>query len=72
MKFWLATANLKRTEECLAYGVFQGVITNPHVVALENASPFLSPIGQDRPAAYYQLHAGTVEDMLKKRIKCCP
>ncbi len=54
MKFWLATANLKRTEECLAYGVFQGVITNPHVVALENASPFpFYRSDQDRPRCLF-------------------
>jgi transaldolase len=68
MKFWLATANPKRTEECLAYGIFQGVITNPHVVALENRDPvsIFTDLCKIAPAAYYQLHAGTVDEMLKE------
>jgi transaldolase len=71
MKFWLATANLKRTEECLAYGVFQGVITNPHVVALEKREPvsLFTDLVKIAPAAYFQLHAGTVDDMLKEADK---
>ena len=66
MKFWLATANIQRAEECLAYGVFEGVITNPHVVAQE-ARPvkeIFRDLCQLAPAAYYQLHAGEVSDML--------
>lgn len=71
MKFWLATANLKRTEECLEYGVFQGVITNPHVVAQEGREPvsLFTDLITIAPAAYYQLHAGTVNDMLKEADK---
>lgn len=71
MKFWLATANLKRTEECLAYGVFQGIITNPHVVALEKREPvaLFTDLVKIAPAAYYQLNAGTVEDMLEEANK---
>ena len=66
MKFWLATANVKRTEQCLAYGIFEGVITNPHVVAQENRDPvaIFKDLCQVAPAAYYQLHAGEVDDML--------
>jgi len=68
MKFWLATANIERTEECLAYGIFEGVITNPHVVALEKRDPvaIFTDLCQAAPYAYYQLHAGEVEEMLRE------
>ena len=65
MKFWLATANIERTENCLAYGIFEGVITNPHVVALEKRDPvaIFTDLCQVAPNAYYQLHAGEVDEM---------
>ena len=68
MKLWLATANPKRAEQCLAYGVFQGVITNPHVVAQEgrDRKAIFRDLCRIAPAAYYQLHAGEVADMLKE------
>lgn len=68
MKFWLATANPKRAEECLAYGIFEGVITNPHVVALENRPPkgIFRDLCQVAPYAYYQLRAGTMDEMLEE------
>lgn len=68
MKFWLATANVERTKQCLAYGVFEGVITNPHVVAQEARDPIaiFKDLCQISPAAYYQLHAGEVDDMLRE------
>lgn len=68
MKFWLATANPARTEQCLAYGVFEGVITNPHVVAQEgrSAKAVFTDLSKLAPAAYYQLHAGEVADMLRE------
>ncbi len=68
MKFWLATANVERTEECLAYGIFEGVITNPHVVAQEGRDPvsIFKDLCQIAPAAYYQLHAGEVDAMLRE------
>jgi len=68
MKFWLATANIQRTKECLAYGIFQGVITNPHVVAQEARDPkaIFKDLCQIAPAAYYQLHAGEVDEMLRE------
>lgn len=68
MKFWLATANPERTAECLAYGVFEGVITNPHVVAQEGRDPvsIFTDLCNIAPAAYYQLHAGEVKEMLKE------
>lgn len=68
MKFWLATANPKRAEECLAYGVFKGVITNPHVVAQEGRPPkdIFRDLCRIAPAAYYQLHAGDINEMLKE------
>jgi len=68
MKFWLATANLERTEQCLAYGIFEGVITNPHVVAQEKRDPkaIFRDLCQLAPFAYYQLHAGEAGDMLRE------
>lgn len=68
MDFWLATANIQRTKECLAYGVFKGVITNPHVVAQEDRDPkaIFADLCQIAPTAYYQLHAGEVGDMLRE------
>ena len=68
MKFWLATANVKRTEQCLAYGIFEGVITNPHVVAQEGRDPVavFTDLCQVAPYAYYQLHAGEVDEMLEE------
>lgn len=66
MKFWLATANVKRAEECLAYGIFEGIITNPHVVAQEDAPPqaLFADLCTIAPLAYYQLHAGEVAAMI--------
>ncbi len=66
MKFWLATANIKRAETCLAYGIFEGIITNPHVVAQEGRDPkaLFKDLCRIAPYAYYQLHAGEVEAML--------
>ena len=68
MKLWLASANLERVETCLAYGIFSGVITNPHVVAEEKQDPkqLFKDLCQIAPAAYYQLRAGEVEDMLRE------
>ena len=68
MKLWLATANPDRAEQCLAYGVFQGIITNPHVVAQEgrDRKAIFHDLCQIAPAAYYQLHAGEVQDMLEE------
>lgn len=68
MKFWLATANLERAEECLAYGIFEGVITNPHVVALEKTPPrqLFKDLCQMAPKAYYQLRAGEVTEMIRE------
>jgi len=68
MNFWLATANVQRTKECLAYGIFKGVITNPHVVAQEARDPkaIFTDLCEIAPAAYYQLHAGETDDMLRE------
>ena len=68
MKLWLASANLERVETCLAYGVFAGVITNPHVVAQEKRDPIplFTDLCQLSPAAYYQLRAGEVDAMLRE------
>jgi transaldolase len=71
MKFWLATANPSRAEECLAYGIFEGVITNPHVVAQEKTAPekLFAQLCTIAPKAYYQLHAGSVDEMLREADK---
>jgi len=68
MKLWLASANLERVQTCLAYGVFQGVITNPHVVAQEGQDPktLFKQLCQVAPAAYCQLRAGKVDEMLRE------
>ncbi|NLN70190.1 MAG: transaldolase [Chloroflexi bacterium] len=68
MKLWLASANPQRVQTCLAYGVFTGVITNPHVVAQEGRDPkqIFADLCQLAPAAYYQLQAGTVEAMQRE------
>ena len=68
MKFWLATANPQRAEECLAYGIFQGLITNPHVVARERRPPraLFRELCALAPKAYYQLQDGSVEAMLRE------
>lgn len=68
MKFWLATANLERIERCLAYGIFEGVITNPHVVAQEKREPkrLFAEICSRAPAAYYQLKSDTLENMSRE------
>lgn len=68
MKFWLATANPERAVQCLAYGVFEGIITNPHVVAQEKREPvsLFKELTKISPAAYYQLRAGTVDEMLNE------
>lgn len=66
MKFWLATANIERTEQCLAYGIFEGIITNPHVVAQEGRNPkdIFRDLCQIAPYAYYQLRAAEVDQMM--------
>jgi len=68
MKFWLATANLKRIETCLKYGIFSGVITNPHVVAQEKQNPIslFKDICSLTNHAYYQLRATDAETMLQE------
>lgn len=68
MKFWLASANLNRIEEYLSYGIFTGVITNPHVVAQERREPksLFKEICQIAPFAYYQLHTGEIDAMLQE------
>jgi transaldolase len=68
MKFWLATANIKRIEQCMQYGVFHGVITNPHVVALEkmNMKELFEGIVKIAPKTYCQIHAASIDKMLKE------
>lgn len=68
MKFWLATANVKRIEACLAYGIFSGAITNPHVVAQEKQNPIrlFKDICSVTNKAYYQLRAADATTMLQE------
>ena len=68
MKFWLKTANVKRAEECLAYGVFKGIISNPGDVAQEDAPPkeLFRDLCAIAPHAYYQIQDGDIDAMIKE------
>ena len=68
MKFWLKTANVKRAEECLAYGVFKGIISNPGDVAQEDAPPkeLFRDLCAISPKAYYQIQDGDMDAMIKE------
>lgn len=52
----------------MAYGIFEGVITNPRVVAQENASAktIFRELCALAPQVYYQLCAGETDAMLKE------
>ncbi|HEX2099080.1 MAG TPA: transaldolase family protein [Candidatus Synoicihabitans sp.] len=71
MKIWLATADLKLIEEYFPYGLFAGVITNPHVVAEAQRPPveFFREVCRLAPAAYYQLREASAADMLAEAEK---
>ncbi len=71
MKFWLKTANVKRAEQCLAYGIFKGVISNPGDVAQENAPPkeLFRNLCAVSPKAYYQIHDGEIDAMIKEAVE---
>jgi transaldolase len=68
MDFWLATANMRRIETCLRYGFFKGVITNPHVVSLENKNKveLFRDIISIADIAYFQLKDGSTKEMLEE------
>ncbi len=68
MKFWLKTANVTRAEECLAYGVFKGIISNPGDVAQEDAPPkeLFRDLCAIAPNAYYQIQDGDIDAMIKE------
>ena len=54
MKFWVKTANVKRALKCIEYGIFEGVISNPGDVSLENVEPKkkLQELMQKRKSLY--------------------
>jgi transaldolase len=67
MDFWLASANLKQIEKYWKVGIFKGVITNPHVVAVEKKEPkkLFREICEIADIAYYQIDDGTADRMLR-------
>jgi len=68
MKFWLASANVEKAEEYLAFGVFEGLITNPDVVAREKQPPkkLFNSLCEFAPRVYYQLQDMDIEDMIQE------
>lgn len=68
MKFWLATANVDKAQEYLSYGVFEGLITNPDVVARENVAPkdLFADLCHIAPHVYYQLQDMDTSDMIQE------
>ena len=57
MKFWVKTANVKRALKCIEYGIFEGVISNPGDVSLENVEPkiLFKDLCGVSPKVYYQI-----------------
>ena len=68
MKFWLKTANVNRALECLNYGIFEGIISNPADVSQENIDPkkLFKALCEVAPKVYYQIQDGSVEEMTKE------
>jgi transaldolase len=66
MKIWLASSDINILEEYLPSGVFAGVITNPTIIAEAKrpARDFFQEVCRMAPAAYYQLHAASAQEML--------
>ncbi|MFA5468545.1 MAG: transaldolase family protein [Sphaerochaetaceae bacterium] len=68
MRFYLASANLQEAEELLPLGFFDGIITNPTIVAQEKRDPRevfkeLAPLAG---RLYYQIADGSFEQMIKE------
>jgi len=68
MKFWLKTANVNRALECMNYGIFEGIISNPADVSQENIDPkkLFKALCEVAPKVYYQIQDGSVEEMTKE------
>ncbi len=68
MKFWLKTANVNRVLECMNYGIFEGIISNPADVSQENIDPkkLFKALCEVAPKVYYQIQDGSVEEMTKE------
>ncbi len=66
MQLWLASSDLKQVEQVMNYGIFAGVITNPHVVAESGmkATDLFKELVQLAPAAWYQLRDADKQTML--------
>ncbi|WP_020610710.1 transaldolase family protein [Sediminispirochaeta bajacaliforniensis] len=66
MKFWLATANTTEAEELLSLGVFEGIITNPTIVAKEEMNPvkLFKALCSKADSLYYQIGDGTFDAMM--------
>ena len=68
MKFWVKTANVKRALKCIEYGIFEGVISNPGDVSLENVEPkiLFKDLCGVSPKVYYQIKDGGVQEMVRE------
>ena len=68
MKFWVKTANVKRALECIEFGIFEGVISNPGDVSLENMNPkiLFKDLCGVSPKVYYQIKDGSVQEMTRE------
>ncbi|MCF7944578.1 MAG: transaldolase [Spirochaetia bacterium] len=68
MKFWLASANQKEAEELLSLGFFEGIITNPAVVAKEKDDPrtIFKGLCTIADYLYYQIGDGSYQEMMKE------
>lgn len=71
MQLWLASNDLKQVEQVMDYGIFAGVITNPHVVAESGMKPtdLFKELVQLAPAAWYQLRDADKQTMLAEADK---
>ncbi len=71
MEFWLATANVKEAEDLLAYGIFEGIITNPTIVVKEKCNPVevFTKLSKVANVLYYQIGHNTVDKMMEEADK---
>ena len=68
MELWLASANPAKAEEYLETGIFTGIITNPHIVAVEKQDKvaLFTELSTISDAAFYQLKDGTFDEMMRE------
>ena len=68
MKLWVKTANVNRALECIEYGIFEGVISNPGDVSLENMDPkiLFKDLCKVSPKVYYQIKDGSIGEMTRE------